>query len=90
MQNANSVFDYQHCRTGDKYRRIGNHHKEEVMRKTKTSTEVKRRYNEKVYTRLVVNVPKDTAAAFKAKCIEKGIPQAQIFKAAISQFLEEP
>lgn len=63
---------------------------EKNKHKTFTSTEVKRRYNEKVYTRLVVSVPKDTAAAFKQKCIDKSIPQAQIFKTAIAQFLEEP
>lgn len=61
----------------------------EAKRKTKTSTAVKQRYNEKVYDVLSVRIPKETAAAFKAKCIEKGIPQAQIVKAAIEQFLAE-
>ena len=40
----------------------------EAKRKTRTSTEVKRRYNEKTYTLISASVPKETAAAFKAKC----------------------
>ena len=58
-------------------------------RKTHTSTEVKRRYNEKTYTLISTNVPKDKAAVFKKKCAEMGIPQAQVIKRAIDQFLEE-
>ena len=54
-----------------------------------TSTEVKRRYNEKAYDVISVRVHKDTAAAFKAKCAAEGIPQAQIIKKAIEQFLNE-
>ena len=61
----------------------------EEKRKTKTSTEVKRRYNEKTYTLISVSVPKDTAAAFKAKCAATGIPQAQVVKRAIEEFLRE-
>lgn len=49
-------------------------------RKTTTSSAVKRRYNEKTYTQIVASVPKETAAAFKAKCAAEGIPQAQIIK----------
>lgn len=58
-----------------------------VKRKTKTSTAVKRRYNEKTYTVISASVPKDMAAAFKAKCAAEGIPQAQIIKRAIEDFL---
>lgn len=58
-------------------------------RKTHTSTEVKRRYNEKTYTIISASVPKETAAAFKAKCAAENIPQAQIIKKAIKQFLSE-
>lgn len=61
----------------------------ETRRKTYTSTEVKRRYNAKVYTQISVSVPKEMAAAFKAKCLETGIPQAQVIKAAIEKFLAE-
>ena len=61
----------------------------EAKRRTTTSTAVKQRYNEKVYDVLSVRVPKETAAAFKAKCAETGIPQAQVIKRAIEQFLAE-
>lgn len=61
----------------------------EAKRKTRTSTEVKRRYNEKTYTLISASVPKETAAAFKAKCAAKGIPQAQIIKKAIEDFLSQ-
>lgn len=61
----------------------------EARRKTKTSTEVKSRYNEKVYDVISIRVPKETAAAFKAKCAAENIPQAQIIKKAIEQFLAE-
>ena len=61
----------------------------ETKRKTKTSTEVKSRYNAKVYDVLAVRVQKETAAAFKAKCAAEGIPQAQIVKQAIERFLAE-
>ena len=59
----------------------------EAKRKTRTSTEVKRRYNEKTYTLISASVPKETAAAFKAKCAAERIPQAQIIKKAIEDFL---
>lgn len=61
----------------------------EAKRKTRTSTEVKRRYNEKTYTLISASVPKETAAAFKAKCAAEGIPQAQIIKKAIKDFLSQ-
>lgn len=61
----------------------------ETKRKTTTSTAVKRRYNEKTYTQIVASVPKETAAAFKAKCAAEGIPQAQIIKQAIEKYLAE-
>ena len=61
----------------------------EAKRKTRTSTEVKRRYNEKTYTLISASVPKETAAAFKAKCAAEGIPQAQIIKTAIEDFLSQ-
>lgn len=56
-------------------------------RKTKTSTEVKARYNQKTYDVIAVRVPKETAEAFKAKCTAEGIPQAQIIKRAIEDFI---
>ena len=61
----------------------------EAKRKTRPSPEVKRRYNEKTYTLISASVPKETAAAFKAKCAAEGIPQAQIIKKAIEDFLSQ-
>lgn len=58
-------------------------------RKTKTSTEVKQRYIDKTYAMIAAHIPKETAAAFKAKCAAEGIPQAQIIKQAIERFLAE-
>lgn len=59
----------------------------ETKRKTKTSSAVKQRYNEKVYDNISARVPKELAAAFKAKCVEKGISQAQIIKKAMEEFI---
>ena len=61
----------------------------EEKRKTKTSTAVKTRYNEKVYDVISARVPKELAAAFKAKCAAEGIPQAQIIKKVIEDFLSQ-
>lgn len=58
-------------------------------RKTKTSSAVKNRYNSRVYGSIIVRVPKDMAETFKEKCATTGIPQAQIIKKAIEQFLED-
>jgi len=60
----------------------------ETKRKTKTSSAVKARYNKKTYAAIKFSVPKDMGEAFRAKCIEMGIPQAQILKKAIEDFLE--
>ena len=61
----------------------------EGKRKTKPSTAVKTRYNENVYDGISVRVPKELAAAFKAKCVAEGISQAQIIKKAIEEFLSQ-
>lgn len=61
----------------------------EEKRKTKTSSAVKNRYNNKVYDRVTVCLPKETAAAYKEKCTELGIPQSQIIKKAIDDFLSK-
>lgn len=62
---------------------------ENSRRKTKTSTEVKTRYNQKTYDVIAVRVPKDMAEAFKQKCASEGVPQAQIIKKAIEEFLSK-
>lgn len=61
----------------------------EEKRKTKTSSAVKNRYNNRVYGSIIVRIPKEQAEAFKAKCNAEGIPQAQVIKRAIDQFLED-
>lgn len=61
----------------------------EEKRKTKTSSAVKNRYNKKVYGSIIVRIPKDMAEQFKAKCVETGIPQAQVIKKAIEDFLSK-
>ena len=62
---------------------------EEKKRKTKTSTEVKNRYNSKVYDQLSFKLPKELVAAFKEKCAAEGISQAQIIKKAIEDYLKQ-
>ena len=53
----------------------------------KTSSEVKRRYNDKTYSRIVVDLPKEFVADFKQQCKERGDSQASIIKAAIEAYL---
>lgn len=60
---------------------------EAPKRKTKTSTAVKDRYNKKTYARVAAYLPRELAEAFKAKCAADGIPQAQIIKKAVEDFL---
>lgn len=62
---------------------------ETKKRKTHTSTEVKRRYNKKVYTRIYFNAPKELAALFKEKCKQEEISQAQVLKNAMIEFLKK-
>lgn len=58
-----------------------------MEKKGNSATAAKLRYNKKAYDIIAVRVPKDLAAAFKAKCIEKNIAQAQVIKNAIAKFL---
>lgn len=58
-----------------------------TARKTTTSTEVKRRYNDKVYAKIQVELPKDTVFAFKEKCKQTGTSQASVILEAIENFL---
>lgn len=60
-----------------------------TARKTTTSTEVKRRYNERVYCKVQAELPRDTVTAFKIKCREQGISQASILLEAIENFLRD-
>ena len=58
-------------------------------RKTSTSTEVKRRWNEANYNRLTIYLPKAQAEEYKAKCERLGISLSDVPKEAISQFLRD-
>lgn len=58
-----------------------------AKRKTFTSTEVKNRYNDKVYKAITVRIPKETAEAFRIKCEETDTPQRQVILQAINDFL---
>lgn len=60
---------------------------EDEKRKTKTSTQVKSKYNQKTYDVISIRVPKATAETFKAKCVADGVAQAQVIKKAIEEFL---
>ena len=62
---------------------------ETEKRKTKTSSAVKNRYNNRVYGSIIVRIPKEMAEAFKEKCAVTGTAQAQVIKKAIEQFLAE-
>lgn len=58
-------------------------------RKTHTSSEVKRRYNNKVYSTIQAQLPKELVAEFKTVCKERGVSQASVLKKAIESFLNE-
>lgn len=60
-----------------------------MARKTHTSTEVKRRYNDRVYSQIAVRVPKDLAGKFREKSAELDIPQRQVIIDAITKFVED-
>ncbi len=61
----------------------------EEKRKTKTSTAVKARYNQKAYDVISIRVPKEMAQRFKDKCAEDDKSQAQVIKDAINAFLNQ-
>ena len=55
----------------------------------KTSWQVKQRYNQKNYTRVVADIPKELATVFKEKCKREQVSQAQVIKKAIEEFIKE-
>ena len=61
----------------------------EEKKKTFTSTEVKRRYNEKVYSQISFSAPKDLVEEFRKRCKEMEISQASVFKKFIADFVEK-
>ena len=44
---------------------------------------------QKVYDKITVRLPKELVAAFKAKCVEDNISQAQIIREAIEAYLNK-
>ena len=58
-----------------------------MANRSRTSTAVKRRYNEKVYTLLAAQLPKELVAEFKEKCRSEGVSQASIIKQAIADYI---
>ncbi|MBP3392487.1 MAG: CopG family transcriptional regulator [Clostridia bacterium] len=58
-------------------------------RKTTTSTAVKMRYNNKVYSTISVRLHKDLVADFKNKCETEGVSQAEIVRKAVEAFLNQ-
>lgn len=60
-----------------------------MARKTNTSWEVKKRYNDRVYARVSCDLPKETVEKFKDKCNSLGISQASIILEAIEKFLAD-
>ena len=54
----------------------------------KTSTQSKRKYNDKTYTRVYADLEKDMVERFKEKCNAESIPQAKIIKSAVEKFLD--
>lgn len=59
------------------------------MGKSKTSSEVKNRWNAKTYDRISVSVRKDVAEEYRAKCEYLGIPLSKVLHKAIEAFLKE-
>ena len=51
-------------------------------------TRASRKYNNKVYSSILVELPKDLVARFKEKCKAEGVSQASVIKEAIEEFLE--
>ena len=58
-----------------------------MSNKSRTSTAVKRRYNEKTYTLLAAQLPKQLVAEFKERCRKNGVSQASILKLAIEDYI---
>lgn len=58
-------------------------------RKTHTSSAVKARYNAKTYDRIQINLRKDKAAAYRAKCDKLGISYSEPLHKAIDELLSK-
>ncbi len=56
---------------------------------SKTSSAVKRRYNDKVYGKIEARLPKALVAEFKAAVVERGDTIAGVIRKAIEAYLAE-
>ena len=55
----------------------------------KTSTAVKRRYNDKVYERIVLDVPKGTKAAWKTRAESRGKSLTQFVRETVENEIKK-
>lgn len=55
----------------------------------KTSWQVKKKYNQKVYKRISADLPKDLVDDFKELCKAKDISQAQVIKELIEDWMKK-
>ena len=62
---------------------------EKPKRKTKTSTQVKRRYNLKNYARIYADLPIELVTKFKQATQEQGVSLASVLKAAMEQYIKD-
>ena len=62
---------------------------EKPKRKTRTSTAVKRRYNEKTYARIYADLPKELVTTFRQSIQEQGVSAASVIKKSIEQFIKK-
>lgn len=61
----------------------------DTKKRAKTSSDAKRRYNSKTYSRIAADLPKDLVERFKAATSERGDSQSAVIKAAIEAYLED-
>lgn len=55
----------------------------------KTSWQVKKKYNGKVYKRIAVDLDKELVDEFKAKCKAEDVPQAEVIRDLIKTWLAD-
>ena len=61
----------------------------DAKKKSTTSTEVKRRYNAKMYATVRAELPKELVNSFKALAHTRGDSVASILRQAIERYLSE-
>ena len=62
---------------------------EAPKKKMRTSTTVKRRYNDKTYSRIIADLPKELVADFRISIAEQGVSIASVLKKALEKFVDE-